>query len=311
MLNQNLINKILENKNNEVGEIHEGDVIVSWKKSYVASTYRTKDKDIQYYELTDDILFTPEVELRQKLANELNTEPHDCVSPDDFEIYYEGVVQLLINGDTYTLEYEETDGLKGAITTVVDYVENHNFEEIKSRMLKSELVISEFKDESNWRDDNKEYRDNRYVAITGVIDNEPWHFNKLFVYIANNYKDLCYKIYDRGITSKALYISKENLLKIKDSDISDDLKNDIEQCLTKSPLCQECQNVNYVHIFPYIYNNNGGCVGRLYACPICGDIYGLGIHPSDTIDLNKLNGDEKMDLVNYTYNRALELFKTK
>lgn len=298
MLKQELLKKIRENIKNENVAVY-GDVFFGWCKTVaVADTNRRAET----YYIKENDLNRPEIELREFLSNKFETPIEKTY------VYYEGYVGHVVDGKEHILKfYEGNIGLESITSDILNFVESDKFEKSIEKQAQINQLYSNYKNKEVWKDNNKEYKDNYYISIVKVDECEPWHFDSLFDYIKENYKDACRAIYQFSEVSRAMYISKDELLKIRNLDIPNNFKEDIDNIINKGPSCQLCGNTTYVNTFPYTYDSTGGCVGRLYSCPICLGVHDMNVHPGRSI-LKDLNGDEKLELMMYARDNMKVLY---
>lgn len=298
MFKEDLIKKIKENSQKENVNVSIGDFYFGWWKTVAFA--RTEDgTETKFIDEKDcDI---PEIEIRKGLANS-----HE-ISIDDTGVYYEYYVDILLNDKRYTLMYfDGAIGIDGVISDLLERVESKEIESRLREIKRENFIHPDYNNKELWLNKNKDYKDNQYVAIVRTEGNDKWAFNDLFEYIENNYKDECYKIYQLRKKTKVIYISKEKLGTISHMSIPNNLKDDINFIVSKKCNCGLCENTTYVNTLPYVYDSCVGSTGRLYACPVCLDLYDTNIFPEYSL-LNSLNGDEKMDLLDYAHSAYFEL----
>lgn len=293
-----IIKLIMDNLDKEtfIGETE--DIRVLWHRTVCILNREDGEMDTDLY-VDEKIPYEDALEIMSKKHN---------VSKDKIEFFYEGSI-FYKKGDM-CLEY--LDGIVGhenMIKEIKYFIESKSFDkQIEKSNFKTNL-FKEYAVDEKWRDKNKEYSDERYIAIVRTKGNDDWYFNGLFEYLEqNNQKDI-YKVYQAREKTKVIYISKSKLDKIKDTDIPNKIKEDIENVVSREENCSLCGNTTYVNTYPYVYDGEE-CIGRLYACPICLDLHDLKMSPY--YDYRKeLNGEEKMDMYDFVYEKVLKYHKDK
>lgn len=287
-----ILNLLEENYNNETCRIESEDIKVGWHRT--VALINESDTDIS---CDEEIPYEEVLEIMSKKHN---------VSKDKVEFFYEGYV-FDKKGNNSLEFFEGIVGYKHMIDSIKNFISSKRFD---SEMEKSNFKQNLYQDyavKELWRDKNKEYKDERYVAIVRTKGNEKWYFNELFDYLKENNQDDIYKIYQAREKTEVLYIAKSKLNDISKSEIPSKIKSDIETVINKEENCGFCENTTYVNTHPYVYDDFGGCVGRLYACPVCLDLYDLKVSPESNYK-KSLNGEEKMDMYDFVYNKSIKFY---
>lgn len=285
-----ILNLITKNSNNETCTLVTEDLYVEW--------YRT-------VALIDNNLPDISCNKENSYEDELKRmcEKHD-VSKDRVNFYYEGSV-FDKNGKNVLEFFEGIIGYENMIHSIISFISSNAFiSAIESSTFKKNLY-TEYAVDELWRDNNKEYKDEKFVAIVKTEGNEKWYYNELFDYIEENNQNDIYNLYTTREKTKVMYITKSKLKEIATYEIPDKIKSDIENVLNKEENCELCGNTTYINTFPYVYDDFRGCVGKLYACPICLDLHDLKIYPDGDYK-RTLNGEEKMDMYKYVYKKAMD-----
>lgn len=287
-----ILNLIMENSSNETCRIETEDIAVQWHRTVALIDCNVPDiscKEENSYE--DEI---------KRMCEKHN------VSKDKVEFFYEGYV-FDKKGNNSLEFFEGIVGYKHMINSIKNFISSESFD---AEMEKSNFKQNLYKDyviDEVWRDSNKNYKDEKYVAIVKTEGNEDWCFNELFDYLEENNQEDIYKIYQAREETKVIYIAKSKLNDIINSEIPSKIKSDIETVINKDENCELCGNTTYVNTHPFVYDDFGGCVGRLYACPICLDLHDLNSYPESNYR-RSLNGEEKMDMYDFVYNKSMEFY---
>lgn len=293
-----ILKLIMDNADKETFEGETAEIEVSWNRTVCILTREDG-------EMFTDLSVKKEIPFEDIL--DIMSKKHD-VPKDKIEFYYEGCIYY----KTGEMCLEYLDGIIGyqdMIGAIKHFIESESFDrQIEKSNFKTNL-FKEYAVDEKWRNKDKEYLDEKYVAIVRTKGNDDWYFNELFEYLEqNNQKDL-YKIYQAREETKVMYIGKSKLNKIKNTDIPNKIKEDIEKVINKEENCSLCGNVTYVNTHPYVYDGDIS-IGRLYACPICLDLHDLRMSP-DYDYRKELNGEEKMDMYDFVYEKALTYYKSK
>lgn len=307
LIKKEILKLIEENKDKETFCGKTEDISVSW---YRVRCLINKDGDRDEFRYDHDCVDSEiDKEMPYEDVVDLMSKKHN-LPKDEIEFMYEGFIKY----KNTTIEYFGYDdffgyydiiGYKSIIEEIKEYIE-------KSRKIETELSKAIFETqlktesviEEKWRKKDKEYKDERYVAIVRTEGNEDWYFNELFDYLEENNQEDIYKIYQLRRKTKCMYITKSKLNELKESNIPYKIKEDIENVVSREENCELCGNTTYVNTHPYVYDGEQ-CVGRLYACPICLDLHDLRMSP-DFNYIEQLNGEEKMDMYDLIYNKVMK-----
>lgn len=288
-----ILNLIEENYNNETCRIESEDIKVGWHRT--VALINESDTDIS---CNEEIPYEEVLEIMSKKHN---------VSKDKVEFFYEGYV-FDKKGNNSLEFFEGIIGYESMVDSIKNFISSKRFD---TEMEKSNFKQNLYKDyaiDEVWKDNDKNYKDEKYVAIVKTEGNQDWYFNELFDYLEKNNQEDIYKIYQAREETKVIYIGKSRLNDIINSEIPAKIKSDIETVVNKDENCELCGNTTYVNTHPYVYDDFGGCVGRLYACPICLDLHDLNSYPESNYR-SSLNGEEKMDMYDFVYNKSMEFYK--
>lgn len=284
-----ILNLIMENSNNETCKIETDDIAVQWYRTVALIDHNEPD-----ISCNEENSYEDEV---KRICEKHN------VSKDKVEFYYEGSVFDKNGGNT--LEYfEGILGYESMVSSIMNFISSNSFISAIEESTFKKNLYKEYAIDELWRDNDKEYKDERFVAIVRTKGNEKWHYNNLFDYLEENHKNDTYILYQAREKTKVMYITKNKLKEIANSNIPTNLKSNIETVLGKKENCELCANTTYINTHPYIYDEIGGCVGRLYACPMCLDLHDLKMSPDFNYRKN-LNGEEKMNMYKYVYKKAM------
>lgn len=272
------------------------DIRVFWHRTVCIINEGTEDQIVDI-SVDEDMSYDDAV----KSMSEKHNYPKDKI-----EFYYEGSIVDKKRG--MCLEYfDGIIGYKNMMEGIKYFIESESFDNEMEKSNFKQGLYKEYAVDEIWRDKNKEYKDERYVAIVRTKVNEDWYFDELFDYLEeNNQKDV-YKIYQAREETKVMYISKSKLRDIKETKVSAKIKDYIQNILDRKENCELCGNTTYVNTQPYVYDGNQ-CIGRLYACPLCLDLHDLEMSPNYNYR-KQLNGEEKMDMYDFVYDKVIKYHK--
>ena len=299
MLNKKLLDLARKNIDKEVLNICMEDIFVRWQKEYALSKYNNFDS----YTFNKNEIHMSEHNLKEYLSEKFN------VDIDDVDIYYQGYIGFYINGHEHILRfYEDCGGLYSVTGEVIDFLDSTDLKRSKEIEIKTSELYSTYNEKNNWIDNSKQYCDNHYISIVRDYDiEEGLKFDSVFDYILENHIEFCHTIYPLNTNVKAMYISKDSLLKIKSLDIPATLKENIDEIISKGHCCELCNNTTYVNTVPYTYYNNHGCTGRLYSYPLCLSVNNADLYPNYNL-IKTLNGDEKLELILYARRNLEDIY---